>query len=148
MSSDDRQLEEMLHQPVPDDDLGVMEFLRGFSEALTDGDTDAITAMWETPAMVIADEFVQGVESGEELAQLFAGAREHYNSIGVTDTHPEIIRLDEITDRLVVVRVRWPWIDDDGREVGAECSTYTLRRDDLGDWKIRLAIMHGAEALN
>jgi hypothetical protein len=148
MSSDDRQLEEMLHQPVPDDDLGVMDFLRGFSEALIDGDTDAIAAMWETPAMVIADEFVQGIESGEELAQLFQGAREHYNSIGVTDTRPEIVRVDEITDRLVVVRVRWPWMDDDGREVGAECSTYTLRRDSLGDWKIRLAIMHGAEALN
>lgn len=144
----DRQLEEMLHQPMPEDDLGIRAFLQGFAEALTEGDTDAIAAMWETPAMVIADEFVQGLESQEELGNLFAGAREHYNSIGVTNTKPEIVRVDEITDKLVVVRVRWPWIDDDGHEMGAECSTYTLRRDSLGDWKIRLAIMHGVEALN
>ncbi|MGD9966602.1 MAG: DUF4440 domain-containing protein [Hyphomonadaceae bacterium] len=144
----ERQFEEMLHQPLPEDDLGIMAFLQGFAEALTEGDIEAISAMWETPAMVIADEFVQGLESSEELANLFAGAREHYNSIGVTNTRPEIVRVDEITDRLVVVRVRWPWIDDDGNEMGAECSTYTLRRDSGGDWKIRLAIMHGAEALH
>jgi hypothetical protein len=144
----DRQLEEMLHQPMPEDDLGIMAFLQGFAEVLTEGDTDGIAAMWETPAMVIADEFVQGLESKEELANLFAGAREHYNSIGITNTRPEIVRVDEITDRLVVVHVRWPWIDDDGHQMGAENSTYTRGRDSAGDWKIRLAIMHGAEALN
>lgn len=143
-----RQLEEMLHQPVPEDDLGVMAFLQSFADVLVEGDVEAIAGLWEMPAMVIADEFVQGFDTHDDLAKLFQGAREHYASIGVTNTRPEIVRLDEITDRVVVVRTRWPWIDDDGHEMGAENSTYTLRRDGAGDWKIRLAIMHGTEALN
>src|SRR5690606_26625013 len=113
-----------------------------------EGASDAIARMWEIPALVIADEFVQDITDKNELHALFAGSREHYNSAGVTDTQPQIVRLDEITDRVVVARVRWPWLDDDGREMGAECSTYCLRRDAMGAWKIRAAIMHGAEALN
>jgi len=73
---------------------------------------------------------------------------EHYSTAGVCDARPEIVRLDEITDRVLVVRVHWPWLDDQGNALGAECSTYTLRRDSAGDWRIRTAIMHGVEALN
>lgn len=141
-------LEETLTQLTPENDLGVQDFLEGFALALTEGATEAIAEMWETPAIVIADEFVQAVSDQADLEDLFAGARDHYNSASVTDTRPEIVRLDEITDRTAVVRVRWPWLDDEGRELGSECSTYTLRRDGAGNWRIRVAIMHGAEALN
>jgi hypothetical protein len=46
-----------------------------------------------------------------------------------------------------MVRVRWPYLTPDGREMGAETSTYTLARQD-GDWKLRVAVMHGQEAPN
>lgn len=130
------------------DDLGVQDFLEGFALALTEGAVDAIASMWELPAIVVADDYVEAVQDKSDIADLFEGAREHYNSAGVTDTRPEIVRLDEITDSIVVVRVRWPWLDDDGHEVGAECSTYVLRHNAIGEWKIRSVIMHGAEALN
>lgn len=125
-----------------------MAFLQAFADALAEGDVEAIAAHWEMPAMVIADEFVLGFDTRGDLSKLFQDAREHYASIGVTNTRPKIVRLDEITDRVVVARTRWSWINDDGHEMGAENSTYTLRRDGAGDWQIRLAIMHGIEALN
>lgn len=131
-----------------EDDLGVMDFLEMFALSLTEGATEAIAQMWETPALVISDAGAAAIDQRDGLVDLFAGAREHYNSAGVTDTRPEIVRLDEITDMLTMVRVRWPWLDDEGAELGAECSTYILRRGAGGDWKIRCAIMHGAEALN
>lgn len=138
--------EQLLQQD--DDDLGVGDFLEAFALSLTEGAVEAIADMWSLPAIRISDEQVMSITQREELYDLFAGAREHYNSAGVVDTRPEVIRLDEITDRIVMVRVRWPWLDEDDNELGAECSTYTLRRNATGEWKIRCAVAHGAEALN
>jgi len=140
--------ESLLSPSSADDDLGVLDFLESFALSLTEGATGAIAQMWETPALVVSDDLVQALADRRELEEIFADAREHYNSAGVTDTRPEIVRLDEITDKVVMVRVRWPWLDDEGSELGAECSTYTLRRNASGDWKIRAVVMHGAEALN
>jgi hypothetical protein len=59
------------------------------------------------------------------------------------------VRLDSIHDALVMVRVHWPWLDADGETVGGECSTYTLEREGAdGQWKMRIVVMHGAEAVN
>lgn len=131
-----------------EDDLGVMDFLETLALSLTEGATDAIAQMWETPALVISDDAVHQITDTKDLAEMYADAREHYNSAGVTDTRPEIVRLDEITDKVVIVRVRWPWLDEEGNELGADCSTYTLRHSSVGDWRIRCVVAHGAEALN
>ena len=133
---------------LEDDDLGVQEFLDGMGQALTAGDAEAVADMWQAPAYVLGDDLAQTVMEHAELVQFFSGAREQYNARGITDTHPDIVRLDEITDRIVCVRVRWPWIDDKGREIGGETSTYTLRRDGGEEWKVRIAVMHGADRVN
>lgn len=141
-------LDELLTQPAPDDELGVQGFLDGFAAALTKGDGEAIAQMWETPAFVLGADMAQGVTSLDEVRGFFAGAREQYNARNVTDTRAEIVRLDEINDKLVCVRVHWPWLDPQGREVGGETSTYTLTHAGDGEWKIRVAVMHGLEAVN
>ena len=143
----DPNLEE-IQRPPPADDLGVEDFLESFARAITAGDGQAIATMWETPAFVLGAEMARVVENAPDIAALFGGAREQYNAIGIVDTKPEIVRLDEINDRLVIVRVHWPWLDEQGREVGAETSTYTLARNGDGEWRLRIAVMHGAEAVN
>jgi hypothetical protein len=139
------ELEEMLHQPKGGDP-GVQDYLDTFAQALTAGDGEAIADLWETPAFVIAADMVRTVDDRSEVADFFGGAREQYNKLGITGTRAEIVRLDAISDRLVNVTVRWPYLDAHGRETGGETSTYTLRRGDDGDWKMRVAVMHGAEA--
>lgn len=146
--ADAPDLEEMLHQPTPEDDLGVKAYLDRFAEALTGGDGDAIAKMWQTPAFVLSADMARAVNTPAEVAEFFGGAREQYREIGITDTRAEIVRLDEISDHLVMVRVRWPYLDDAGHEMGAETSTYTLAREGDGDWKLRVAVMHGQEAVN
>ncbi len=143
-----RETEELDLLTAERDDLGIQEFLDALGEALTSGNTAAVVSMWEMPAFVIGDDMVEAIEERGELETMFAGARENYNARGVLDTAPEIIRVDEITDSIVCVRVRWPWLDSEGREVGAETSSYTLKRGEDGDWKLRIAIMHGMEAVN
>lgn len=130
------------------DDLGVQDFLESFAMALKRADVKAISAHWDVPAFIIGEDIAANIEERGDLQEMFVGAREQYKAAGITDTRPEIIRLDDISDRLAMVRVRWPWLNEKGQALGAECSTYTLCRDSGGEWKIRVALMHGAEALN
>jgi ketosteroid isomerase-like protein len=139
--------EEKLSQ-LEQDDLGVQEFLDAFAVAMTSGDTDTIAELWETPAYLVGDQIARTVEDAEDIHTLFKDAKANYNKIGIVATNAEIVRLDEITDRIVSVRVRWPYLDAAGVEVGAEASTYTLRRNADGEWRLRVALMHGQEALH
>ena len=121
----------------------VQQLLEQMARALTAGEAKKVAALWETPALVMSDQGVQAVASISEVEQFFSGAKEQYNQLGVTDTRPEIQRLTWPTGRTALVEVRWPWLTADGREAGAETSTYTLRRDESGKLKIRAVIMHG-----
>jgi hypothetical protein len=142
------ELEEMLSQIPLEDDLGVQDYLDGFAKALTAGNGKAIARMWATPSFVLGEAMAIVVENPAQVEQFFGGAREQYNARGVANTRADIVRLDHISDRLVMVRVRWPWLDAQNREVGGETSTYTLQLDEDGEWKLRVAVMHGAEAVN
>jgi hypothetical protein len=124
-------------------DSSVQDFLDRMGRALTAGDGKTIATMWGIPALVIGDAMVMAVTTAAEVEQFFGGAKDQYNERGITDTRAEILRLEWVTDRIVVVDVRWPYLDAQGREVGAESSTYTLRRDDRGKLELRVALMRG-----
>jgi hypothetical protein len=138
-------LEDMLHQKPPRDELGIQDVLDRTAKAITSGDGATVAALWEVPAYVLGDDISMAVSSLEEAAKFLGGNKAQYNAIGVVDTRADIEHLEEIGKRLVSVRVRWPWLDAAGKEVGGETSTYVLRRNDAGEWKFRVAVMHGAE---
>jgi len=122
----------------------VRDFLDEFARALTAGDGRAVAKLWETPAFVLGDEMVRVVQSPQEVETFFAGAKEQYNAMGITEARAEILELDWLTDRIVQVEARWPYQDSFGEELGYETSTYTLVRDDAGKLRLRIAVMHGA----
>jgi hypothetical protein len=124
----------------------VQALLDRFARAVTSGDGRTIATMWDVPALVLGDQESRAVSAAAEVEQFFGGAKEQYNARGITDTRGEIVRLDWPTERIAIVEVRWPYLDARGNEVGEETSTYTLRRDDSGELKVRVAVMHGAAA--
>jgi hypothetical protein len=124
-------------------DTSVRDFLERLARALTAGDGRAAAALWEIPALVVGDTMTKVVSSREEMEAFFGGAKQQYNTRGVSDTRPDIVRLRWVTDRMAIVEVRWPYLDERGNEVGEEASTYTIRRDDAGDLKLVAAVMHG-----
>lgn len=124
-------------------DAEVKQFLDGLGRAVTMGDGRSAVRHWEVPALVIADADVRLVSTVAEIQEFFSRVKNHYFARGVMDTHPVVQSVEWITDRMVVVRVRWPFIDEAGDEIGEEISTYTLRRDDVGNLKLRVAVMHG-----
>ncbi len=120
------------------------EFLDTFARALTAGDGRAIAALWEAPAFVLADGMARAVNSSQEVEELFSHAKEQYNAQGIMEARAEILQLECLTERIVQTEVRWPYVDQYGKEFGYETSTYTLMRDDSGQLRLRIAVMHGA----
>jgi ketosteroid isomerase-like protein len=125
------------------DQVEVQQVLDQMSRALTRGDGRAVAQLWETPALVLSDQGAHAVASSAQVEQFFAGAKDQYNQMGVVETRPEIQRLSWPTRNIAIAEVRWPWLDAGGREAGSETSTYTFRRDDRGQLKLRLVVMHG-----
>lgn len=119
-------------------------FLERYGRALVTGDVEALADMWETPALVIADAGVLPVTTREEIVAFFTKAKASYEAQGVVTTEAQVLRLEWLTERIATVEVRWPYVDAQGRETGGESSTYTLRRDESGALRLRVAIMQGA----
>lgn len=125
------------------DKASVQGFLDRFASALISGDTKAIAALWETPAFVIDSTMARVVSTNQEIELFFSGAKDAYNARGIVDTRAEVLDLDWISDDLVMVRVRWPYLDAANEEHGEESSTYTLKRDEKGELRLRVATMRG-----
>jgi ketosteroid isomerase-like protein len=121
----------------------VQAYLDKYAKALTSGDGKTIATMWEVPALVLADDMSKGVYVPAEVEAFFAGAKDEYNKRGIVDTKAVIEREEWLTDRMVSVDVRWPYIDGRGQTTGSESSTYVLRRGDDGALKMRVALMRG-----
>ena len=125
-------------------DGGIQDLLDRFARAITSGDGAAAAELWATPSLVVSDEQVMAVSSREEVARFFAGAREQYRARGITDTRADVLSIEQLTPRTFLVDVRWPWLDEDGKEQGDESSSYVLRRDDAGALRLQAAVMRGA----
>ncbi len=123
----------------------VVDLLEQFATAITKGDGDAAAELFDVPTFIIGDNVEFMTHDLDEIAAFMGKGKAEYNKRGVVGTNVDIIHLHFMGDRLALVEVRWPWIDERGEEIGAESSTYTLRRDDDGHFKIRMALMHGRE---
>jgi hypothetical protein len=100
-------------------------------------------SLWATPALVIGDDVALTVKSSADLQDVFGGAKAQYNARGITGIRPDVLRLEWVTHRLAIVEVRWPYLAEDGGEIGEETSTYVIRREPDGRLAIRASVMHG-----
>lgn len=131
---------QMRRGPADDE---IQDFFDRMAGALTRGDGEAVADLWAVPALVLSDRDARAVDSLEDEAAFFGGARDQFHRLGSTDTRAQIVGFERLTSRIVMVDVRWPWLDDTGAERGEETSTYLLRRDDSGELKLQAVIMRG-----
>lgn len=125
-------------------DEAVQAYFERFARALTAGDGATLATMWKTPAFVMADGMAQTVDSPHEVEVFFSGAKDQYEKRGITDTRAEIEAIQWVTAHMVMVQVRWPYLDEEDDEIGGERSTYVLSRADDGSLAMRVVLMHGA----
>ncbi len=139
--------EDRLDASEPDlDDAEVGEFLTRYGQALSAGDVQTIADLWNYPALVLSDEGLRAVSGREEVETFFEGSKADYAARGIESTRPDIVRLEWVTDRIALVDVRWPCLDERGLERGEEWGTYTLRVDDDGHLKLCVALLRGASS--
>jgi hypothetical protein len=124
----------------------VQDLMTRFAQALVAADGPAIATLFETPALVIAEDGVVALSAIEQVSQFFGAAAAQYHARGITNTRADVIDLERISDKLVIATVRWPHLDAQLHETAAEESDYTLRRDGSGALKIRSVLMRGIEA--
>jgi ketosteroid isomerase-like protein len=124
----------------------VQHFLDRFSAAVNTSDGEAATKLWETPALVVSDRSTMAVACDEQVAKMFGSAKDHLKSKGATDTRAEILGLEDLTPKVVLVTAHFDWLNGDGEEVGGETTTFTLRRDSQGALRVKSSVMHGGEA--
>lgn len=126
-------------------DIELQAFLDAYAKAFTSGDGEAVAAMWSVPALVVHAEGTRAVSTKAEVAEFFGGAKGQYDAMGVVGTRAEIQQVETAGDRIIIVAVRWPYLDKRGREVNAESSTYTLLLDGEGKPSVVCVALHGVE---
>jgi ketosteroid isomerase-like protein len=128
----------------------VQEILDQIAVAITAGDGDAVAPLFETPAFIVGPTMAMTLDSDEATAKMFSAGKAQYTKMGITDTRAEILALEWIGEgdaagNCAVAQVRWPYLDERGREIGGERSDYTFKRDDDGTLKVRAILMRGVE---
>ena len=123
----------------------IQEVLDQIAVAITAGDGETVMALWELPAFVVGESMAQVIDDIDEGAKFFGGAKKQYRKMGIADTRAEIEDVEWLGKDVAVAKVRWPYLDEDGREVGGERSDYTFKRDESGALKVRSVLMRGVE---
>ncbi|HEU0036692.1 MAG TPA: hypothetical protein VFQ53_39030 [Kofleriaceae bacterium] len=119
----------------------VQEFLDQLAAALRAGDATKIASLWGLPAGIFGDRGDLTLYKRDDLERFFARAIAEHTTRGLVATAPELLSEQWLSHRVVMLKMRWPYVDVEGREVGSEVSDYTLRRDDLGRLEIRALLV-------
>lgn len=104
----------------------VIEMLERLGEAVSNGDLAGISASYGYPALFLSNEQVVLLESAGQVEEIFAANRDWYTSQGIQTAKPELLRLDQISDKIISVDVRWPGFDKDGKKNYSETSHYLI----------------------
>lgn len=116
--------------------------LERFARAFTSGNGWSAAQCWDVPALIVADIGVRSIASLQEIQTFYSDAMQQYRDMGVADTRPEVQRTDWLTDRLVLVQVRWPYLDAAGEATGAsETGSYIVRFNEQGEPRITVAVV-------
>ena len=125
-------------------DPSIQETLDALCVAMTAGDGQACADLWMSPGVFISDDMLKAIDDPAVIAEWFGGAKALYADKGIVDTRAEIENIEWLTDKLVLVSTRFPYLDEQGEEHGDERSTYTMRKQDDGSFKFCVAMMRGA----
>lgn len=150
-SNGEGQSELILTKPIDDregksaDLESIRNFFAAFADALNRGDGQAMAGMFALPGFVIGEGVADAFTEADQIAAFYRGASEQYRRMGVIGTRPEIQQIEQLTRSLLLVRIYWPYLFEDGREEPGEDSRYVLQFE-AGVLQLRSALMQGRRA--
>lgn len=108
----------------------IEQYLARYAASLTEFDAEAAVKLWSTPGM-IADDRVSGVlDTREEMVAGLKQSYPLYRELGLASVGHELLDANELSDRLVLVKVRWLFRGTEGELLTDATSYYLLRDDD------------------
>jgi limonene-1,2-epoxide hydrolase len=105
------------------------EFWTAYGKALVDHDVETTVAHYGFPCMAMSDDFVGTLAGPDELRAALEQAHGYYARFGMTGVRPEIVGVDEISEKLTRVRLRWHFTGPDGAPLVVTNHEYTVRAD-------------------
>ncbi|HEU4426886.1 MAG TPA: hypothetical protein VFR67_30505 [Pilimelia sp.] len=103
------------------------DFFGRYGCALAAGDLPAIAGCYAMPGMVVSDAYSFTFSSPAAVALSFVGALPAYQERGVVAAHAEIEDVTRLDGTLVLVAVRWEYLDCAGEAVPGERFRYLVR---------------------
>jgi hypothetical protein len=107
----------------------VDHFLARYAATLTDLDADAAADLWSMPGMIADDRFSGVVESREAMVDGLKQSYPLYQQLGLDSVGYELLENKPLTDGLVLVHVRWDFLDAHG-DLLIDSTAYYLLRDE------------------
>ncbi|MFC7344854.1 hypothetical protein [Saccharopolyspora griseoalba] len=108
------------------------DYLARYAETLTTFDSEAAAALWATPGMIIDDRFAGVLDDRESMARGLEQSYPLYRELGLASVSFERLDVQDLTDAIKLVQVRWIFHDADGGQLTDSTAFYIVRRDDDG----------------
>jgi hypothetical protein len=106
--------------------------LRAYQEALGYYDAKRTAELWGVPGTIISDAFVGSLDSREAMAAGLEQSYPIYQRLGLDHVEHQTLHRVDLTDRLLLVHVRWLFYDAAGELLTDGHYEYLLRHDDDG----------------
>lgn len=110
----------------------VDDYLTRYAATLTELDAEAGAALWSTPGMIVDDRVSAVLETREAMAEGVKQSYPLYLQLGLASVAHELLETKELSARLVMVRVRWLFLDENGDLLTDTFSYYLLREEESG----------------
>ncbi len=101
----------------------------GYGRALAAGDVDGVVEYYGTPCLALTDDFVTALITPDDLRADLEQATQGYTQLGMADVRYDLLGVDQITEKIARVRVRWEVLDADGAPLLRIRYEYTVRDD-------------------
>ena len=108
------------------------DYLTRYAASLTNFDAKAAADLWGTPGMIIDDNFTGVIDDRQSMARGLEQSYPIYRQLGLGSVSHECLKIDDLTDVIKLVHVRWHFLDTEGEPLTDSTAYYLLRRDDAG----------------
>ena len=111
-------------------DTEINAYLTRYAATLTNFDAHAAASLWGTPGLILDDRIAGAAASRDEMVTGLEQGYPLYRKLGLASVDHEYLGCEQVTDSVIIVRVRWLFYDADGHQLTDGTNIYILRRDD------------------
>jgi hypothetical protein len=108
----------------------ISEYLTRYADSLTAFDAETAAGLWSTPGMIVNDRSSGVLDSRDAMVESLRQAYPIYHRLGLASVGFDLLERRDLSDRLVLVRVRWLFFDAGGAQLTDTDSYYLLRDED------------------